>query len=178
MSASGSPASRREMASRRWCGVNLGRLPMATPLAFARSRPSPVRARISSRSNSAKPPRMVSIKRPCAVVVSAHVSRSDLKPAPFSATAPSVLRRSLVDLAKRSSLVTTRTSPLSSPAISRASCLRSARAPDRLDRPAENSMKTTSIPTFSGGPKPCPRPKSWNICAKRFAGAGSRGRPP
>src|SRR5258705_566253 len=45
---------------------------MTTPLAFARSRPSPVRVRISSRSNSARPPKTVSIKRPCAVVVSAQ----------------------------------------------------------------------------------------------------------
>ena len=47
----------------------------------ARARPSPVRARISSRSNSARPPSTVSIKRPCAVVVSAHVSPSDRNPA-------------------------------------------------------------------------------------------------
>ena len=38
---------------------------------------SPVRARISSRSNSAKPPSTVSMSRPCGVVVSAHVSFSD-----------------------------------------------------------------------------------------------------
>jgi hypothetical protein len=38
--------------------------------------PSPVRMRISSRSNSARPPNTVSIKRPCAVVVSAHASPS------------------------------------------------------------------------------------------------------
>jgi hypothetical protein len=43
-----------------------------TPRACARLRPSPVRARISSRSNSAKPPRTVSIRRPCGVVVSAQ----------------------------------------------------------------------------------------------------------
>ena len=35
-----------------------------------------------SRSNSASPPRTVSINRPCGVVVSAQVSASDLKPAP------------------------------------------------------------------------------------------------
>jgi hypothetical protein len=49
---------------------------------LARSRPSPVRARISSRSNSASPPSTVSIKRPCGVVVSAHASPSDRNPAP------------------------------------------------------------------------------------------------
>jgi hypothetical protein len=39
---------------RTFCGR-----PNRTPLAFARSRPSPVRARISSRSNSARPPSTV-----------------------------------------------------------------------------------------------------------------------
>lgn len=43
----------------------------ATPRALARSRPSPVRLRINSRSNSAGPPRTVSINLPCGVVVSA-----------------------------------------------------------------------------------------------------------
>jgi hypothetical protein len=37
---------------------------------------------ISARSNSARPPKTVSISRPCAVVVSAQASASDLKPAP------------------------------------------------------------------------------------------------
>ena len=72
------------------------------PLALARSRPSLVRLRINSRSNSAKPPRTVSINLPCAVVASAQVSRSDLNPAPLSATTPIRLRRSLVDQASRS----------------------------------------------------------------------------
>ena len=44
------------MASRRWCGVNLRGLPISTPRALARSRPSPVRLRISSRSNSERRP--------------------------------------------------------------------------------------------------------------------------
>ena len=43
-----------------------------TPRSFARFLPSPVRARIISRSNSAKPPRTVSINRPCGLVVSAQ----------------------------------------------------------------------------------------------------------
>ena len=73
---------------------------MATALGTG---PSPVRVRISSRSNSARPPKTVNISLPCAVVVSAQVSRSDLKPAPFSATAPSRFRSSRVDLASRSS---------------------------------------------------------------------------
>jgi hypothetical protein len=85
--------------------------------------------RLSSRSNSASPPSTVSIRRPCAVVVSAHVSLRDLKPAPLSAIVPSRLRRSRVDLANRSSRVTTNTSPFASTAIRRASCLRSDRAP-------------------------------------------------
>jgi hypothetical protein len=46
-----------------------------------RARPSLVRARISSRSNSARPPSTIVIERPCGVV-SAHVSPSDRKPAP------------------------------------------------------------------------------------------------
>ena len=58
--------------------------PNRTPRSFARFLPSPVRARISSRSNSAKPPRIVSISRPCGLVVSAQVSLSDLNPAPRS----------------------------------------------------------------------------------------------
>jgi hypothetical protein len=55
-----------------------------TPIAFARRLPSPVRARISSRSNSAIPASMVISSLPCAVVVSAQVSASDLKPAPVA----------------------------------------------------------------------------------------------
>src|SRR2546427_4687729 len=55
-----------------------------------------VRARISSRSNSAKPPRTGSIRRPCGVVVSAQASPGDLKPAPVAVMAASVLSRSRV----------------------------------------------------------------------------------
>jgi hypothetical protein len=60
------------------------------PLALARSRPSPVRVRIKSLSNSARPPNTVSIKRPCAVMVSAHVSPSEQKPAFLTVIAASV----------------------------------------------------------------------------------------
>jgi hypothetical protein len=60
----GSPASFRFRASALWYGVNLKCGPNFTPRAFARALPSLVRARISSRSNSAKPPSTVSIKRP------------------------------------------------------------------------------------------------------------------
>ena len=63
--------------------------------------------RISSRSNSAKPPKIVSISRPWGVVVSHHASLSDLKPAPRSATAAKMLSRSRVDRASRSRRVTT-----------------------------------------------------------------------
>jgi hypothetical protein len=54
---------------------------------------------ISSRSNSANPPRTVSINRPCAVVVSAHVSPRDRNPALRSVIAARVLSRSRVDRA-------------------------------------------------------------------------------
>jgi hypothetical protein len=62
-------------------------------------RPSPVRGRISSPSNSASPPNTVSISRPCAVVVFAQLSPSNWKPALRSAIAPRVLRRSRVERA-------------------------------------------------------------------------------
>lgn len=54
ISTNGSPASRRASASRRRCGVSFDFLPIRTPRAFA-SGPSPVLARISSRSNSTRP---------------------------------------------------------------------------------------------------------------------------
>jgi hypothetical protein len=57
----------------------MGFRPIRTPAFFALSRPSLVRALISSRSNSANPPRTVSISRPAGVVVSAQGSVSDLK---------------------------------------------------------------------------------------------------
>jgi hypothetical protein len=47
---------------------------------------------------------MVSIKRPCAVVVSAHASPSERKPAFLPVIAASVFNRSRVDRARRSSL--------------------------------------------------------------------------
>src|ERR1700722_9836508 len=48
---------------------------------------------------------------------------------PFSAIVPNRFRRSRVDLANRSSRVTTSTSPFARTAIRRVSCLRSDRAP-------------------------------------------------
>ena len=86
----------------------------ALPRALARSRPSLVRARISSRSNSAKPPSTVKIRRPWRVVVSAHVSPSERKPGRLAVIAASVLRRSRVERASRSSRVTISTSPSAS----------------------------------------------------------------
>jgi hypothetical protein len=84
--------------------------------------------RISSRSNSARQPSTVSISRPCGVVVSAHVSLSDRKPAQLSVTAARTLSRSRVDRASLSSRVTTRTSPGSSRLRTLASSARSPRA--------------------------------------------------
>jgi hypothetical protein len=46
--------------------------------------------------NSARPPSTVSIKRPCGVVVTAHVSPSDRKPAPWLAIVARVFKRSRV----------------------------------------------------------------------------------
>ena len=75
--------------------------PCCCPRALARSRPSPVRARINSRSNSASPPSTVSIKRPCAVVVSAHASCEGSIPGFLAGDAPGgVLSRSRVERAK------------------------------------------------------------------------------
>jgi hypothetical protein len=52
------------------------------PMALARALPSLVRARMNDLSNSATPPRTVSINLPCGVVVSAQASPRDLKLAP------------------------------------------------------------------------------------------------
>ena len=98
-----------------------------TPRAFARARPSPVRARISS--NSARPPKTVSISRPCGVVVSAQVSDDDLNVAPALAMASRMLSKSRVERASLSRHVTTTVSPSPSVLISFASCGLSDRAP-------------------------------------------------
>src|SRR6476619_6537294 len=92
------------------CLVSFGFLPNRTQRALARTRPSVVRLRIRWRSNSASPPRTVSINRPCGVVVSAQGSPSDLKLAPASPIVARVLSKSLVERAKRSSFVTSTTS--------------------------------------------------------------------
>jgi len=59
MSVRVSPRSRRSIELLRWCDVSLKRRPKLCPFALARSRPSLVRARINSRSNSANPPTMM-----------------------------------------------------------------------------------------------------------------------
>ena len=66
-------------ASWRWCAVSLRGRPNRTPRSRARLRPSPVRAAISERSNSARPPSTVSMSLPWGVVVSAQVSLSERK---------------------------------------------------------------------------------------------------
>jgi len=88
--------------------------PKRTPRSFARLRPSPVRARISSRSNSAKPPNTVNISRPCGLVVSAQVSFSERKPAPRFVMASMTLSRSRVERASLSTSSTRSASPVSS----------------------------------------------------------------
>src|SRR6516164_5826812 len=138
------------MAPSFWCGVSFGLRPRLCPFALARARPSLVRARISSRSNSARPPKTVSIKRPCAVVVSAHASAKDRKPAFRSVIASSVFNRSRVDRARRSSRVTVRTSPGPSSANTRRSCARSVLAPLAVSRntfpaPAARSWRTCTV---------------------------------
>lgn len=82
--------------------------PIVSPRALARLRLFTVRAQIRPRSNSARPPRTVSIKRLRAVVVSAHVSPTDQSA--FSAA--DVSKRSWVDGACRVERVTVSTSPL------------------------------------------------------------------
>jgi hypothetical protein len=67
---------------------------------------------------------------PAGVVVSAQLSPNDLKLAPLSPIAARVLSKSRVDLAKRSSLQTTNTSPLPSPPISFAKAGLSVTAPE------------------------------------------------
>src|SRR5262249_1003247 len=110
ISANASPVLRRAIASAIWNAESLGFLPNLTLRACARFRPSSVRARINSPSNSARPPSRVSINRPWAVVVSAPASASDLKPASALATRSRMLSRSRGLHARRSSLVTSSTS--------------------------------------------------------------------
>src|SRR6266566_4669799 len=107
--------------------------------------PAPHLSRIKSRSNSASAPSTASIKLPCGVVVSAQLSLSDLKPAPRSAIATITLSRSRVDLASRSSRVTTSTSPGSSRPIAFTSSGRSVLAPDIFSLNTRNNALGASI---------------------------------
>ena len=108
MSASVSPASRRALASCCWSWLSFAGLPMCWPRALALALPSLVRSLIRCLSNSARPPRTVRMSLPCGVVVSAQVSASDLKPAPFFVMASSVFNRSRVLRASLSSRVVMR----------------------------------------------------------------------
>jgi len=89
------------------------RSPHVDARALARSRPSPVRARINSRSNSAKPAKHGEHQPPVRGRRVRHASPSERKPAPFSAICASVLRRSRVERARRSRRVTRSVSPSS-----------------------------------------------------------------
>ena len=108
----------------------MGLRPNRTPRAFARIRPSLVRLKMRWRSNSARPPSTVSINFPGGVVLSAQPSPSDLKLAPAFAIVSRVFSKSRVDRARRSSFVTTTTSPGSREAKQRASTALSVVMPD------------------------------------------------
>jgi hypothetical protein len=109
--------------------VSFGFLPNRTPLALALWRPSLILDLISSRSNSAIEPRIFNGNRPCADVVSmAGLSRTR-NPAPLSEIAASVLSKSRVERAKRSSLVTINRSPQVRLSIALRSSRRSVTAP-------------------------------------------------
>jgi hypothetical protein len=123
------PVLKALIASARWRPVSVGGRPIWTPRALARVRPSPVRARINSRSNSARPPRTIGIKRPCGVVVSAHVSPRERNPAPAFATVSRMFKRSRVDRANRPRRVTSNVSPAPRACNAFASSRRSALAP-------------------------------------------------
>ena len=77
--------------------------PPRRPRARAAARPAWVRSRMRAASNSARAAKMLKIKRPLAVVVSAQASPSEVNPAPVPVMAASVLRRSRVLRAGRSS---------------------------------------------------------------------------
>jgi hypothetical protein len=106
-----SPPAFRSRTSAIWWALSSGFLPIFTPARFALSRPSPVLTLMSSRSNSARPPKTVSINRPAGVVVSAHGSARDLNRHPLSAMALMMVKRSTVDRASLSKRATTTTSP-------------------------------------------------------------------
>jgi hypothetical protein len=78
---------------------------------LAATRPALVRSTIRERSKSAIPANTVRTMRPAGVVVSAHGSASDRRPATVSLIRSAMSRRSRVDRANRSRRVTVTTSP-------------------------------------------------------------------
>jgi hypothetical protein len=94
----------------------------------------------------------VSMSRPCGVVVSAHASLRDRKPAFLRVMAARVFSWSRVERANRSSRVTISTSPAPSAAIAFRSCARSvfARWPPRgrLSRTRPPSGQLPVLPRF------------------------------
>jgi hypothetical protein len=75
MSLSISPRSRRRIASLRWCGVSLKGRPKLCPRALARAAFASAGADQCA-FELGQSAENLSIKRPCAVVVSAHASAS------------------------------------------------------------------------------------------------------
>src|SRR5438128_5414577 len=126
---------------------------------MARLRPSPVRSRINSRSNSAMAASSVESSRPCGLDVSHNGSPSDRNAAPALLMRSMTSSSSRVDLPSRSSLVTVTISPGFNAAMSLASCGRSARTPLTFSR------KIVSAPAaLSASIWPL---KSWSIVLTR-----------
>ena len=71
-----------DTASARWKSESLRLRPNFKPFAIARLRPSPVRSRISSRSNSAMAANIVDSSRPCELPVSHSRSPSERNETP------------------------------------------------------------------------------------------------
>jgi hypothetical protein len=117
-----SPASRRLLISSIWCALSLNFGPNLIPDCLALCRPSLVRRRIKSLSNSATPDKTVSISLPIAVDVLAHGSARERKLASLAAVDFTMFSRSKVDLARRSSRVTTKVSPGPKDESKRVSC--------------------------------------------------------
>ena len=123
------PSLSRWMASWRWCGVRACGRPNFTPRAFARAPAIAGRGKDQLALELRKPPRTVSISRPCDVVVSAQLSLSDLKPAPILATQSRMLSKSRVERASLSRRIIISTSPSPSRLSSFSNSTRSLRAP-------------------------------------------------
>ena len=132
---------RRAKASACRCFVSAGFRPNFTPRTCAGTLPSAVLAKIKCRSNSARPPRTVSISLPCGEVPSAQGSPREQKPALASSMAARVLSRSRVERASRSSLVTSSTSPGARQRRHRASAARSVLIPDCFSANIKAALK-------------------------------------